>query len=125
MQKQLDGLTADASRDESELCGIQTIESLLKSLSLEIGAAHQRIIAEMQQTHGRCKDDHLSAMTLHCRHLVSSTSVMRRQVEFLNSEIADLEAKASKLQELGMVKEFKSIPSQKQARYFALLILDI
>jgi hypothetical protein len=125
LQKQFHTLTADASQDESELRGIQTIESLLKSLSLEIGAAHQRIIAEMQQTHGRCKDDHLSAMTLHCRHLVSSTSVMRRQVEFLNSEIADLEAKASKLQELGMVKEFKSIPSQKQARYFALLILDI
>jgi hypothetical protein len=41
---------------------------------------------------------------------------MRRQLEFLNSEIADLDVKASKLQELGMSKELKSIPLQKQVR---------
>ena len=58
-------------------------------------------------------------MTLHCRHLVSSTSIMRLQVEFLNSEIADLDAKASKLHELGMAKELKSIPSQKQVCIWA------
>jgi uncharacterized protein YlxW (UPF0749 family) len=98
------------------LRGIQTIESLLKSLSVEISAAHSKIISDMQQTSSRCKQEHVSAMTTHCRHLVSSTSVMRRQLEFLNSEIADLDVKASKLQELGMSKELKSIPLQKQVR---------
>ena len=116
LQKQFNGLVEDASQDECELRGIQTIESLLKSLSLEISAAHSKVVSDMQQTNGRCKGDHLSAMTMHSRHLVSSTSVMRRQVEFLNSEIADLDVKASKLQELGMAKELKSIPLQKQAR---------
>jgi hypothetical protein len=116
LQKQFAGLIAEASQDECELRGIQTIESLLKSFSLETSAAYSKIISEMQQTSCRCKEDHLSAMTTHCRHLVSSTSVMRRQVEFLNSEIADLDVKASKLQELGMTKELKSIPLQKQVR---------
>jgi hypothetical protein len=102
--------------NECELRGIQTIESLLKSLSVEISAAHSKIISDMQQTSSRCKQEHVSAMTTHCRHLVSSTSVMRRQLEFLNSEIADLDVKASKLQELGMSKELKSIPLQKQVR---------
>lgn len=117
LQKQLNALVADASQDECELRGTQSIEALLKSMSLEISVAHNRIVTEMEQTHSRCKDDHLSAMSIHCRHLVSSTSVMRRQLEFLNSEVADLDAKASKLQELGMVKELKSVPSQKQARF--------
>jgi chromosome segregation ATPase len=116
LQKEFNVLVADASQDERELRGIQTIETLLKSFSLETSAAHNRIIAEMQQTHSRCSDDHFSAMTMHCRHLISSTSVMRRQVQFLNSEIADLDAKATKLQELGMTKELKGIPSHKQAR---------
>jgi chromosome segregation ATPase len=116
LKKQYTGLVAEASQDECELRGIQTIESLLKSLSVEISAAHSKIISDMQQTSSRCKQEHVSAMTTHCRHLVSSTSVMRRQLEFLNSEIADLDVKASKLQELGMSKELKSIPLQKQVR---------
>jgi hypothetical protein len=119
LRKQFDALAADALQDECELRGIQTIESLLKSLSHEISAAHSRTITEMQQSYSSCKDGHLSAMTLHCRHLVSSTSIMRLQVEFLNSEIADLDAKASKLHELGMAKELKSIPSQKQVCIWA------